>query len=223
MYQRHALGDVRPGLDYMGMNAAFLWRWPRRFQMTVGARLSSAVYHRGGLCVCDEAVSRSAESGWLASADRCLVKAEAALVSWSVVIAVAWFGLPHMERSLIWIGGDGKGWACSNCQWRFPVPTLLGGEEAKSAYDRLAAGKFREHKCEAGASPFAVEQETRQDSSALLAERARALIKRGYTPKVAVELVLHEMEFEHGSNSRLMEKARADGEDFLLRVRKGLI
>ena len=124
---------------------------------------------------------------------------------------------------MVWIEGDGQGWACSNCRWRFPVPTLLSGEEAKSAYDRLAAGRFREHKCEAGSSFFAAEQEARRDASPPFAERARTLIKRGYTPKVAVELVLHEMQFEHGNDSRLMEKARADGEDFLLRVRKGLI
>ena len=58
---------------------------------------------------------------------------------------------------------------------------------------------------------------------ALLLQSARMLIKRGYTPKVAVELVLHEMEFEHGNDSRMMEKARAEAEDFLLRVGKGLI
>lgn len=55
------------------------------------------------------------------------------------------------------------------------------------------------------------------------AERARIIIKRGYTPKVAVELVLHEMEFEYGVDSRKMEKARTDAEDFLAKVRKGLI
>jgi hypothetical protein len=128
-----------------------------------------------------------------------------------------------MERLLIWIGGDGTGWGCSNCRWRFPVPTLLTGEEAKGAYDRLAAGKFREHKCEAGASLFAAEQETKRDASAPFVERARTLVKQGYTPKVAVEIMLHEMEFEQGNDSRMMEKARADAEDFLLRVRKGLI
>jgi hypothetical protein len=31
------------------------------------------------------------------------------------------------------------------------------------------------------------------------------------------------MEFEHGNDSRMMETARADAEDFLLRIRKGLI
>ena len=55
------------------------------------------------------------------------------------------------------------------------------------------------------------------------ADRARMLLKQGYTPKVAVELVLHEMEFEQGGNSKGMEKARADAEDFLKRVRQGFI
>jgi len=128
-----------------------------------------------------------------------------------------------MERSLIWVEGDAKGWACSSCQWKFPVPTLLSGEEAKGAYDRLAAGKFREHKCWSGTSFPAGEQQTTLDAHTTFAERARMLVKRGNTPKVAVELVLHEMEFEHRNNSRMMEKARADAEDFLLKARKGLI
>jgi hypothetical protein len=49
------------------------------------------------------------------------------------------------------------------------------------------------------------------------------LIKRGYTPKVAVELVLQETEVEHRHDPRIMERARADAEDFLQRARKGLI
>jgi len=119
--------------------------------------------------------------------------------------------------------GDAKGWACSNCQWKLSDTTLLSGEEAKGAYDRLSAGKFREHKCWTGTSVFATEQQTKLDTGAPFAERARMLIRLGYTPKVAVELVLHEMEFEHRNNSRMMEKARVDAEDFLLKVRKGLI
>jgi hypothetical protein len=128
-----------------------------------------------------------------------------------------------MVRFLIWTEGDANGWACSNCRWRFPVPTLLSGEEAKGAYDRLASVKFREHKCEAETSFSAAKQEPKQEAGTAFAERARILIKRGYTPKVAVDLVLYEMEFEHGNDSRMIEKARADAEDFLLRVRKGLI
>ena len=125
-------------------------------------------------------------------------------------------------RFLIWSEGDGNGWGCSNCRWRFPVPTLLSTEEAKAAYDRLADVKFREHKCEAEIRPPAAKQ-TKLDADTGFAERARVLIKRGYTPKVAVDLALHEMEFEHGNNSRMMERARADAENFLLRIGKGLI
>jgi len=128
-----------------------------------------------------------------------------------------------MLRSLIWLEGEAKGWACSNCRWKFPVPTLLSGEDAKSAYDRLAVVKFREHKCELEASPFASGQETKAYSDNPFAERARVLIKRGYTPKVAVELVLHETQVEHRNDPQIMEKARADAEDFLRRARKGLI
>jgi hypothetical protein len=128
-----------------------------------------------------------------------------------------------MVRFLIWTEGDANGWACSNCQWRFPVPTLLSGEEAKGAYDRLAAVKFREHKYDAETRFSVAKQEPKRDAGTAFAERAQMLIKRGYKPKVAVELVLHEMEFEQGNDTRLIEKARADAEDFLQRVRKGLI
>ena len=128
-----------------------------------------------------------------------------------------------MMRSLIWVWGDSNGWACSNCRWKFPVPTLLTGEEAKAAYDRLAAAKFREHRCEAEPSLAAAKPETQRDAGTAFADRARELIKRGYTPKVAVELVLHEMEIEQGTDPRRMEKARADAEDFLLKARRGLI
>ncbi len=128
-----------------------------------------------------------------------------------------------MVRLLIWTEDDEEGWACSNCRWRFPVPTLLDGKDAVAAYDRLAAVKFREHKCEAEPSLPAPIQETKRSADTPFAERARTLIKRGYTPKVAVELVLQETEVLHGNDPKIMEKARADGEDFLLRARKGLI
>ena len=95
-----------------------------------------------------------------------------------------------MERSLIWMESDVNGWACSNCLWRFPVPTLLSGEEAKGAYDRLAAAKFRQHTCEAATGFSATTPGAKRNIDTAFIERARALIKRGYKPKVAVELVL---------------------------------
>jgi hypothetical protein len=126
-----------------------------------------------------------------------------------------------MERSLIWIEGDVNGWTCSNCQWKFPVPTLLSGEEAMAAYDRLAGAKFREHQCEAATSHLPPKPEKKQADTEL-EERCRALIKRGYKPKVAVDLVLQETEIEHGHDPKFMEKARAATADFLQKVGKGL-
>jgi hypothetical protein len=128
-----------------------------------------------------------------------------------------------MERSLIWMESDVNGWACSNCLWRLPVPTLLSGEEAKGAYDRLAAAKFRQHTCDAATGLSATAPDAKRNVDTAFIERARTLIKRGYKPKVAVELVLQETEIEHGNDPKFMEKARADASDFLQRVRSGLI
>jgi hypothetical protein len=89
--------------------------------------------------------------------------------------------------------------------------------------DRATEAKCREHQREGETRLSAQEQATQRAADTAFADRARKLIKRGYTPKVAVELVLHEMEFEQGNNSRAMEKARADAEDFLRRARQGLI
>jgi len=137
------------------------------------------------------------------------------------IAGLLWFA--DMERSLIWIESDVNGWACSNCRWRFPVPTLLSGDEAKGAYDRLAAAKFRQHTCEATTNLSATNPAAKPGADTAFADRARTLIKRGYKPKVAVELVLQEMEIEHGNDPRIMEKTRADAEDFLQRVRRGTI
>lgn len=125
-----------------------------------------------------------------------------------------------MARSLIWVQSDADvGWACSSCQWRFPLPTLLGDNEARDAYDRLAAAKFRDHECATQTTPVA----PTKNAGPSLEERARMLIRSGYRPKVAVELVMEEIALEHRNDLRIMEKARRDAEDFLLKIRKGLI
>ena len=103
------------------------------------------------------------------------------------------------------------------------MPTLLSGQEAKGAYDRLAAAKFRQHLCEAATGISATAPEVKHDVDNAFVERARMLIKRGYKPKVAVELALQETEIEHGHDPTVKQKARADAEDFLQRVGKGLI
>jgi hypothetical protein len=90
-----------------------------------------------------------------------------------------------MERTLFWIDGDASGWACSVCRWRFPVPTLLSEQEAREAYDRLAAAKFEEHTCETQTGLPAATQKATLYGNISLAERARMFIKRGYKPKDA--------------------------------------
>jgi hypothetical protein len=49
------------------------------------------------------------------------------------------------------------------------------------------------------------------------------LIKAGYKPKDAADLVMQDILLEHGHDASVKEQARVDAEEFLLRVRKGLI
>lgn len=121
------------------------------------------------------------------------------------------------QRSMVWIEGLEAGWSCSNCKWTFPIPTLLSSKDARDAYDRLAGVNFDKHECE---KPSTSEK---QPSGSLFTDRARMLIMRGFRPKVAVEIVLHEMEFEHRENPAALAKVRDDAETFLERIRKGLI
>jgi DnaJ-class molecular chaperone len=94
---------------------------------------------------------------------------------------------------------------------------MLSDPEAKKAYDRLAAAKFEEHQCaQHGARPNFGGEET-------FAERARKLVMRGFKPKDAVEIVLQEISLEHRKDVKKIEQARLDGEDFLRRVKSGLI
>lgn len=125
-----------------------------------------------------------------------------------------------MSRSLIWVQGDGEvGWACSACRWRFPIPTLLASKDARDAYDRLASAKFRDHVCESQAAATAFKPAT----GPTFADRASTLIRRGYKPKDAVEVVLQEIALESRNNAAVLQKAREEADDFLLKIRKQLI
>jgi hypothetical protein len=124
-----------------------------------------------------------------------------------------------MARFLIWTDeGEIKGWRCSNCDWVFPLPTLLQDDEAKKAYDRLGAIKFKEHACEASYGQAAA-----SSKAPSFAERARALVMRGYKPKDAVSLVIDEVALECRNDKKVVAQAKADGEEFLLRIREGKI
>jgi hypothetical protein len=102
------------------------------------------------------------------------------------------------------------------------LPTLLADPEARRAYDRLAAAKFRDHQCE-------TKLHARPDAPAApatdtgLAERARVLVMRGYKPKDAVELVLQELALEYSGHSNIMERARKESQEFLDKIRRGVI
>jgi hypothetical protein len=99
---------------------------------------------------------------------------------------------------------------------------LLSDPEARQAYDRLAAAKFRDHHCETKLQPRSVPP-TPQTTDTGLAERARVLVMRGYKPKDAVELVIQEMALEYSGHSNIMERARKEAQEFLDKIRRGLI
>jgi hypothetical protein len=123
-----------------------------------------------------------------------------------------------MGRWLTWVSHQrATGWACSQCGWTFPVPSLLTDQEAKSAYDRLASSKFQEHDCAAHGQPELV-----ADSESF-ASRARKLVTRGFKPKDAVQITLQEITFENRNDPGAVRKAQGDAEDFLRRVKEGLI
>jgi len=124
----------------------------------------------------------------------------------------------QMARWLTWVSDQRlQGWACSQCQWTFPIPSLLSDPEAKSAYDRLASAKFQDHDC--------VEHGMRaaESDGESFATRARRLVTRGFKPKDAADITLQEITLEHRNEPKVMAQARKDAEDFLRRVKEGTI
>lgn len=117
-----------------------------------------------------------------------------------------------MSRWMVWT--PDQGWACSQCGWRCPSPSLLGDEEAKNAFDRLASAKFRDHSC------IDFPRQAADEPSEEFANRVRQHITHGFKPKDAVELVLQEIMLEHRHEPKVVEQARADAEDFLRRLRQ---
>jgi hypothetical protein len=123
-----------------------------------------------------------------------------------------------MGRWLTWVSHQRlTGWACSQCGWTFPVPAMLTDQEARSAYDRLAASKFQDHDCSVHGEPAVL-----VDSESFAA-RARKLVTRGFKPKDAAQITLQEITFENRNDPKAASRAQADAEDFLRRVKDGLI
>jgi hypothetical protein len=124
----------------------------------------------------------------------------------------------HMARSMIWVADpDFHGWICSDCEWNSAVPTLLQDPDARSAFDRLASAKYRAHVC----ADHSSRSPSNRPSS--LTERMRALVKRGYKPKDAAELVLQEISLEFRQQPGILKQAKEEAQEFLRRVRDGII
>ncbi len=120
-------------------------------------------------------------------------------------------------RSLTWVSDKHlTGWACSACDWTFPLPSLLSDPEAKKAYDRLASAKFQRHDC-ATHQPVAS-----LDSDSFIA-RAKGLVKRGFKLKDAAEIAASEIMFENDHDPDIARKVQIEVNDFLRRVKEGLI
>ncbi len=111
-----------------------------------------------------------------------------------------------------------QGWTCSQCEWNYPVPTLLNDPEARTAYDRLAVAKFREHDCAGNFSRMPAIG----DGESFTA-RIRKLVSSGFKPKDAAELMLKEVELEYRRDPKTLARAKVEADDFLRRVKAGLI
>ena len=126
-----------------------------------------------------------------------------------------------MTPTLVWDDEpDANAWTCSSCAWKYPVPTFLSDPEAKRAYDRLAASKFGEHICELPAPQREIEDTS---TAPTFTKRVMKLLKVGYKPKDAVQIALDEIGLEYRNDPKVMTQARADAQDFMLRVREGRI
>lgn len=122
-------------------------------------------------------------------------------------------------RELVWTSNRTfQGWTCSQCEWNSPLPTLLSDVDARNAYDRLAAAKFREHVCAEHLARLGMIEDDESFTS-----RIRKLVSQGFKPKDAVELFLQEAALEFRNEPKTLARAKAEGEDFLRRVRAGLI
>jgi len=114
-------------------------------------------------------------------------------------------------RSLTW-GSDKHltGWACSACDWTFPLPSLLSDPEAKKAYDRLASAKFQRHDC-------ATHQPVASLNPESFIARAKGLVMRGIKPKEATEIAAREIMFENHDDPDIARKVQIEVNDFLRR------
>jgi hypothetical protein len=105
----------------------------------------------------------------------------------------------------------------------FPVRLDLSGAgdaDRSGSQERLrSAGgeQVQDHDCSVHGEPAVL-----VDSESFAA-RARKLVTRGFKPKDAAQITLQEITFENRNDPKAASKAQADAEDFLRRVKDGLI
>jgi hypothetical protein len=108
----------------------------------------------------------------------------------------------NTARELLWTSNHSfHGWTCSQCEWNYPLPTLLNDPEAKTAYDRLAAANFHDHKCSGHLSRLGS-----ADDADSFTPRIRKL---RFKPKDAVELFLQNR-LRIPQQSKVLAQAKAD-------------
>src|SRR5438128_6157422 len=96
-----------------------------------------------------------------------------------------------MARVLTWVSDQQlTGWACSACDWNFPLPSLLSDPEAKKAYDRLASAKFQRHDC-------ATHQPVASLIPKALFPLPKGLLCAGFRPKKPLKMAAGEISFEN--------------------------
>jgi len=119
---------------------------------------------------------------------------------------------------MIWITVKSfRGWSCSDCGWNYAVPTLLSEAEAKSAFDRLALSKFRGHDCTENS------QRPEYPGRPSVTERIRKLVSSGYKPKDAVDIIVQEVGLEFRDKPDVIDEAQSEAQDFLRRMREGIV
>ena len=108
------------------------------------------------------------------------------------------------------------GWACSKCDWTFPLPSLLSDPDAKKAYDRLASAKFQRHDCATHQPVASLDPDT-------FIARAKGLVMRGFKPEDAAEIVSREIMFENHDDPRHRQKGADRSKRLPAPTEKGLI
>ena len=123
-----------------------------------------------------------------------------------------------MGRALIWMAyHDVQGWACSQCDWTYPLPSLLSDPQARDAFDRLASAGFKSHDC--GTHPRSASPQPDE----MFIRRMREFVSRGYKPKDAADLVVQDAMLEYRNEPDMVQRARKEAEEFIRRVREGKI